>query len=336
MYDYGDDPDDLAKLGLHCFCLGARSTPHHVVRMDDNGRLLFRARMGVSRTELRELGFEPLDSQIALLQAYRLISVEGDRLVTTFPVLGSKETAGLRARTARLAAAIVPGIANDVSALTDVLAGQGLAHCAYGVLFGYVIDGLVWDRLRVDGLLPSTELSIEHPYWNGVFWAVHPPREGAMGTNEVEEAGVRLTMVWTEPTVRALNRLAEAESLRRSLRTVSRGDLPCESVVTEDGQEWTLVDDNGRPTIPIIGRRDADPVHEIGLRIAEKIVSALPRDLREVGVVVATHESIWDLMSALEVADFIRRPRVFGDSKATPGSRGAQMFLSVEGAGIDT
>ncbi|WP_125787770.1 hypothetical protein [Amycolatopsis sp. WAC 01375] len=335
MDDFGADPDDLAKWGLHCFCLGARSTPHHVVRMDDNGRLLFHARLGVSRTELRELGFDPLDSQIALLRAYRLISVEGDRLVTTFPVLGSEQTAGLRTRTARLADAIVPGIANDVSALTDVLVGQGLAHCAYGVLFGYVIDGLVWDRLRVEGLLPSMELSIERPYWNGAFWAVHPSREGAMGTNEVEEAGVRLTMVWTEPTVRALNRLAEAESLRQSLRSVSRGDLPRESVVTEDGQAWTLVDGSGRPTIPVIGRRDADPVHEIGLRIAEKIVSVLPGDLREVGLVVATHELIWDLMAVLEAAGFTRRPRVFDDSKAAPDSRGAQMFLSVEGTGID-
>ncbi|RSN61030.1 hypothetical protein DMH01_17470 [Amycolatopsis sp. WAC 04182] len=330
MDDFGDDPDDLAEWGLHCFCLGARSTPHHVVRMDDNGRLLFRARLGVSRAELRTEGIDPLDSQLALLQAYRLISVEGDRLVTTFPVLGSEETAGLRARTAELADAIVPGIAGDVSALTDVLAGRGLAQCGYGVLFGHVIDGLVWDRLRADGLLPSTELSIERPYWNGAFWAVHPPRASAMGTNEVEESGVRLTMVWTEPTVRALNRLAESDALRPSLRAVSRGGAPREPLVTKDGHVWTLIGESGKPAIPIIRRTAADPLHEIGLRIAAKIVSALPKDLRDDGVVLATHELIWDLMGALETAGFIRRPEVLDDPNATSDALGVQMFLSVD------
>ncbi|WP_125795948.1 hypothetical protein [Amycolatopsis sp. WAC 01376] len=65
MDDFGDDPDDLAKWGLHCFCLGARSTPHHIVRMDDNGRLLFRARLGVSRTELRERSAGHSDRAVA-------------------------------------------------------------------------------------------------------------------------------------------------------------------------------------------------------------------------------------------------------------------------------
>lgn len=334
MDDFGDDPDDLAEWGLHCFCLGARSTPHHVVKMDDNGRLLFRARLGVSRTELRHYGIDPSDSQIALLRAYHLIAVEGDRLATTFPVLGSDETAGLRTRMAGLAEAVASEIAVDVSGLADVLAGQGLAGCVYGVLFGYVIDGLIWDRLRSDGLLPSGELSVERPYWNGAFWAVYPPREGAMGTNEIEESGVRLTMVWTDETVRSLNRLADAPALRSALRVVSRGSLPRAALAVEGGEMWTLVDDEGRPTIPIIRRRDSDPVHGIGLRIAEKVVSALLRDLPEAGVVASAHELIWSLMDALEAAGMVRRPGTFDDPAAGLDSLGVQMFLSVDGTEV--
>ncbi|WP_340682023.1 hypothetical protein LCL61_25300 [Amycolatopsis coloradensis] len=327
-----DDPDDLAKWGLHCFCLGARSTPHHVVKMDDNGRLLFRARLGVSRTELRHQGIDPLDSQIALLRAYHLIAVEGDRLVTTFPVLGSQETAALRARMAGLADVIAPEIAADVSAFSDVLAGRGLAHCVYGVLFGYVIDGLVWDCLRSDGLLPAGELSVERPYWNGAFWAVYPPREGAMGTNEIKEAGVGLTMVWTDPTVESLNRLVESPALRPALRAVGRGDLPRATFMAGEGHTWTLTVDGAWPTIPLIRRRESDPVHAIGLRIAAKVVSVLLRDMLKPGVVVAAHELIWNLMEALEAAGIIRRPAVFGGSQATPGALAAQMFLVVDGS----
>ncbi|RSN24546.1 hypothetical protein DMC61_30570 [Amycolatopsis sp. WAC 04169] len=330
MDDFGDDPDDLAEWGLHCFCLGARSTPHHVVKMDDNGRLLFRARLGVTRTELRQHGIDPLDSQIALLRAYHLIAVEGERLETTFPVLGSEETAGLRIRMAELAEVVAAEIATDVTALADVLIDQGLARFTYGVLFGYVIDGLIWDRLRSDGLLPSGELSVERPYWNGAFWAVYPPREGAMGTNEIKEAGVKLTMVWTDETVRALNRLAEAPALRSALRAVSRGSLPREALVVDGGEVWTLFDDEGRPTIPVIRRQDSDPVHKSGLRIAGKIVSALVRDLPQASVVVAAHELIWSVVDALEMAGMVRRPGTFDG----PGSLVAQMFLSVDGAEV--
>ncbi|MFK0250635.1 hypothetical protein ACIQUM_38575 [Amycolatopsis azurea] len=318
MDDFVDDPDDLAKWGLHCFCLGARSTPHHIVKMDDNGRLLFRARHGVSRVELREQGADPLDSQIALLRAYDLVSVEGDRLTTTFPVLGSEETAALRARMAGLAEAIVPAIEAEVSTLAGVLADQGLAQCAYGVFFGYVIDGLVWDRLREEGLLPVTELSVERPYWNGAFWAVYPPRAGAMGTNEVVEAGAGLTMVWTDPTVNALNRLVGDPALRSALRAVPPGELPRDSL---------LSDDRGRPGIPIITRQD--PIHEIGLRIAANVVSALLRDLPEAGVVVAAHELIWNLMDAVEATGVVRRPSSFDDPEATPDSLRVQMFVSL-------
>ncbi len=330
MDDFGDDPDDLAEWGLHCFCLGARSTPHHVVKMDDNGRLLFRARLGVTRTELRQHGIDPLDSQIALLRAYHLIAVEGERLETTFPVLGSEETAGLRIRMAELAEVVAAEVATDVTALADVLTDQGLTRSVYAVLFGYVIDGLIWDRLRSDGLLPSGELSVERPYWNGAFWAVYPPREGAMGTNEIEEAGVRLTMVWTDETVRALNRLAEAPALRSALRAVSRGSLPREALVADGGEVWTLFDDERRPTIPVIRRRDSDPLHKIGLRIAEKIVSALVRELPQASVVVAAHELIWSVVDALEMAGMVRRPGTFDGS----GSLAAQMFLSVDGAEV--
>lgn len=312
MDQLGDDPDDLAKWGLHCFCLGARSTPHHVVKMDDNGRLLFRARLGVSRAELRRQGIDPLESQIALLRAYHLLAIEGDRLVTTFPVLGSRETAELRARMGVLVSAIAPEIATDVSAFADVLVGRGLAHCAYAVLFGYVIDGLVWDVLRSGGLLPAGELSVERPYWNGAFWAVYPPRDGAMGTNEIKEPGAGLTMVWTDPTVRAVNRLAETPGLRPALRAAGRD----EALVADGGSVWSL--DGGRATIPIVRRREADPVHAIGSRIAAKIVSALLRDIPEGDVVVVAHELIWNLMDALETAGIVRRPhgvrRFRGDS----------------------
>ncbi|QFU92075.1 hypothetical protein [Amycolatopsis sp. YIM 10] len=322
--------DDLSKWGLYCFCLGARSTPHHVVEMDDNGRVLFHAREGTTRAELREHGIEPLESQLALLRAYGLLTVEGDRLTTAFPVLGPAEMESLRARVKPLAEKIVPEILADVSAIVDSLAS------AYGVLFGYVIDGLLWDRFRAVAALPGTELTLDRPYWNGAFWASYPPRAGATGTNEVAGAGAALTMVWTDPTVRALNRLADAPALRSAL---DRGELPLGPVTTSAGEEWRLTGDDGEPAIPVIRRED--PVHEHGSRVADAIASALLRELPAFGpqwgeatLLIVAHELIWDLMAMLEAAGVVDRPVTFDDPAATPDALRAHLFVTVlPGAG---
>ena len=69
-------PDDLAAWSLHCFCITARRTPHGVVRLDRNGRLLHAARHGISRGALREQGL--LVAEVAwLLWVGVIIAVVG-------------------------------------------------------------------------------------------------------------------------------------------------------------------------------------------------------------------------------------------------------------------
>ncbi|OQO92309.1 hypothetical protein B1813_08805 [Saccharomonospora piscinae] len=337
-----DPPDDLAHWGLHCFCLGARSTPHRVVRMDDNGRVLYYARTGTTRAELCEHGIRPTDSALALLRAYGLVTVDGDRISTAFPILGPEAMGTLRGRTAELAESLVPRILTDLDAITAALSLRGWARCAYGVVFGYVVDGLLWDRLRQAGALPSTELSVERPFWNGAFWAMHPPRTGVAGTNEVAQPGAAMTMVWTDATLRNLTSLGRSPALPAALHAVARGDTPVGQLVTEDGHEWHLVDEDGAPTVPIIHRSASDPVHSNGLRIAQTIGDAVvgrssdiaPRLVVEhgpgVALLVVAHELIWDVMAALVEAGALRRPEVMDDPRATPDALTAQLLVHVD------
>jgi hypothetical protein len=340
--DHTAEPDDLSKWGLHCFCLGARSTPHRIVAMDDNGRILYHARHGINRTEMSARGIAPLDSQIALLSRYGLLTEKDDRFVTSFPVLGSAETGALRPRLRELADALVPSIASDVSTIGSYLSSQRLAHCAYAVIFGYVIDGLLWELLKAAGVLPATELSVERPYWNGAFWTIHPPRAGVAGTNEVSGKKATLTMVWTRPTLGALNALAGSRSLRSALDAIAGGGTFGEPIVAEDGVEWRFTDDSGEPVIPVIRRRTGDPIHDHGLRIAEPVASMLCDDLvdqfvgsigganREATLLVVAHELIWDLMDALQAAGILGRPRVLDDPRATPQALSAQIFVRID------
>ena len=234
------EPPDLAHWGLHCFCLDARKTPHTVVRADTNGRILYEARKGTTRRALESKGIACTDSQLLVLQAYGLLQVDAQVLRTAFPVLGGDAMSEVRRHTNAAAVSLAPLLARDVGMLGARLASLGFASHFYAVVFGHVLDGLVWEDLRARALLPSTALSIDRPFWNGAFWAIYPARSGVAGTNESQRQARTLVSVWTEDTVEALHAV-EAEWQR--------------------GKELT---------VPVIRPENTDPIHAIGLPMAAK------------------------------------------------------------------
>lgn len=317
-----DAPPDLARWGLHAFALGARSTPHRVVAMDDNGALLFHARHGTTFERLAELGIRPSASQIALLRAYHLLSVEGDRIATSFPVVGPVLLADLRPRIRELAIVLAQQIDEDIAVIASTLRERGWPEHGYAVVFGHVVDGLLWDQLKASGLAPSTTLSVERPFWNGVFWAIHPARHGAAGVNELPGDDATLVMVWTDATREALAELAGADTVRAGLA------------------------DPSEPTsAPVVTTRDDDPIHRSGLRVAatvadafgpggaaEDLLVAIPDADRQQSVVIVAHELIWDLMEALTSAGRVTLPPAMRGDPATPENAAVQVFVRRDGA----
>jgi hypothetical protein len=293
-----DVPPDLSQWGLHAFALGARSTPHAIVAMDDTGALLYRARNGITLAELKAQGIEPSQSQLKLLQTYGLITIDGDLVSTAFPVVGPEILDSLRPGIRRLAADLAHQVSGDVQAIAAELRRRGHAGHDYAVVFGHAVDGLLWDRLRDCGLVPSTELSIERPFWNGAFWAIFPPVAGGAGVNERSEAAATLIMVWTDATREALWELATSEATQRM-----------------------LTDPTGQTAIPALATDDSDGIHRHSLNIADTIAQALRSDpqaavlleaipnasLHERTLIVA-HELIWDLMEALVTAGHLQQP----------------------------
>jgi hypothetical protein len=306
------DPPDLSRWGLHCFCLGARETPHRAVAADNNGRILYLARHGVTRAGLRTVGVNTLDSQIAWLKALDLLSFDGEIFRTTFPTLGAETMRQLRNRSRRRADlttdALVPA-ARDVG---DLLALHDARAHHYAVLFGHGLDGILWQELRAVGELPSTELSVSKPFWNGVFWAINPERMGAAGTNEAIRGAETLVTVWTKDTAA---RLGAVE------RLWERG-------------EW-------RESVPVVSTRPADSLHAACGEVARVALAALEElvnELAEAGFagltrqqlfVVVGHELIWDLAENLCRAGHLPVPPRTLDDRATGGSLKAWAYIRV-------
>ncbi|WP_199037620.1 hypothetical protein [Glycomyces salinus] len=303
-----DVPPDLTRWGLHAFALGARSTPHAVVALDDNGALLYRAHEGIALAGLEAHGITPSQSQLKLLQTYGLIAVDGDWITTAFPVVGPEVLDSLRPRVRELAADLADRVSGEVQGICAELRRRGHAGHDYAVVFGHAVDGLLWDRLRAHDQVPSTELSIERPFWNGAFWAVYPPVPGGAGVNELSGPAATLIMVWTGGTSDALWELARSETTQQM-----------------------LTDPTGQTTIPVVAMDESDGLHRRSLNIADTIAQALRSDPNAGALLEAipnasphertlilAHELVWNLMEALLAAGYVRP--LAGNSPPGPAS----------------
>jgi hypothetical protein len=307
----GADPVDLAKWGLHCYCPTARRTPHAIVPEGSNGRLLYEARGGANRQMLKARGVAATDEQVAQLLEFGLLDIDGDVLRTAFPVLGGAETTALRRQLQPLGELLTGRLATKVAALRRGLERMDLGGSTYAVVFGYALDGLLWDRLALRGAAPTTTLDPARPWWNGAFWAVYPPRESAAGTNFVDCGDATLVQVWTTTTVARLTALAAAPGLPDAVRGLldSAGTAPSGEVVDATGVIWPLRRPDGRPAIPVMGTNG--PLDHFAGQLADAVAEALvgddasaaraivPCDDARVATVVTAHELIWDITEGL-------------------------------------
>ena len=282
-------PDDLARWDLICYCSATVNTPHFAVFADSNGRILYYAQTGATRAVLeRATGTRVTVSQLEFLRAWRLLSREGDVYTTSIPVLGPEAIGRLRVDMRRLAERLVPGIVPDLHVVTEELDRRKLHAHLYAVVFSLVLDGLTWDALDSARAVPEIAITAEHPFWDGVFWAVYPKRDAAPGTNSGRVDSLQLLMTWTE---RVLDPLA---SLRKTL-------------------------DLSSAPIPVIHKNQSDSIFVAGMRIAGRIAAAVVAyDTAQRAHVIDTHELIWEILDALVARGLLQQPAVLRAGPTTP------------------
>jgi hypothetical protein len=291
-------PDDLKHWGLHCFCLGARMTPHGLVRQ--HGKLLFAAGTGVPISDVPA-------ADLARLEGAHLLERDGERVRTAFPMIGPEATDVLRRRAETVAGELLARVRTDALQVVEVLGQEGFGDHAQAILFGHVLDGLAWDAVRRRIELPDTTLTPERTDWNGLFWALYPKLENAAGTNELTRGTASLVMVWNDRNADALRAIAA---------------LPETAVVLDGvtGAELSVV--IGGDAVPVINPVTRSWLTEPCDRIAEMVASRMvgEKDLLAAlaghGVhltaselcLVFGHELIWAMAAAIGAGELFDPP----------------------------
>jgi hypothetical protein len=314
----------LADWDLVCFCNSRVNTPHFIVRMESNGAILYAAQNGITRTQLASMGVPASSTAIQVLLDWGLLTQRGDTLRTAFPVLGDDRMTALRRDLRVAASSMLPRLRPVVDSISAVLAARGTPQSAYAIVFSYVLDGLVWEEFGDAADVPA-QIDVEHPFWNGAFWAVHPKRMNAPGTNSYRADSVSIRVTWTDSTLdllRPLQSQANRTALARALRSANVNDIP------ESLRSYALFRSDGSPAFAVVRSAEDDELTRAARSLAKQVADGVRLWLRGVdmgerldthdprrALLVTYHEFMWELLNALEAAGAVTRPAVL---RSTP------------------
>ena len=340
------DAPQLADYDVIQYASIAGPCPENIMQFDNNGEIVLACLGGKTKEQLQQMGIPFTQSQLTLLKTFRVLRADGHVLRTAFPILDGEKTGKLRALTRAAAPDMCRRLQPQVAELTGVLESLGRQGNAYGILFAYVVDGMVWGLFRENDLVNGMGITADMPLWAGEVWAVYPPREFSPGTNSLSDRGVSLKVAWCEE---AIPKMIPFVSDWTNLEKILDNYINEGKVVDEQAKEvfapFNLYDATGRFTIPIIEETSDNRLFQVCLALTYEIVDIVPsvldlpglteafgfRDEKQT-VVIAYHELMWDLMDGFGDLGLVQKPRAFADpDKAEPQDIADLVFIVKSG-----
>jgi hypothetical protein len=239
------------------------------------------------------------------------------------------------------AARLVSSTAPDARSLAAAVENRGFPDHVYSVLFSYALDGRTWDILDAGNAMPPLDITADHPFWSGLFWAVFPKRSKVPGTNSASRGKVEIKFTWTERTRSGLQRIQSSPGLGPFLESIGRGAPAAEPLTDKDGGRWRLVAADGTMLVPVIREQPGDPVFDAASRIAAAFAKRIQdpellarlQDIigttrRSDTLLIAMHEFIWEALDAYQAAGIVRAPKS-SSTKRAPSESDLRKFMLI-------
>ncbi|MCK4527097.1 hypothetical protein KAW18_06970 [candidate division WOR-3 bacterium] len=315
------------KYDLHFFGHATSSTPHSVIRLDNNGEILLACQMGKTIEQMKVGGIQVTQSQIRLLEDWRLLKKEDNTFKTNFPILDSTKTEYLRKITKEAALRIGPELTGVVYALKEVLEFEGHGENTYTILFSYVLDDLVWDELEEARRIMERKITIEKPFWAGFLWALYPPRAFSCGTNSSVDQGIGLYLNWSKKGGKLIFSVYSNPEAYTYLfqNIVKYGKVKNKKAITFF-KPYNIFDSAGNLTIPIVVEDTSNNIYKLSKILAQKVAKQVINTLNIIDlkselsikdsgkiIIVVYHELMWDLLDYFESQGVIQKPVIFAN-----------------------
>ncbi len=313
--------EPIKKIDDICFCEIGISHPNRIIYLDNNLDILINLKKGKTLNELSKSNIKYTLSQIKLLWLSELIERKDSIFYTRMPILSTEETFKIRQETEKIAKEISLLIQEDLKLFLESLKLRKVEKNSYSLFFGFVLDGLVWDVLKENNIIEKTKITIDKPFWNGLYWIVDPKRNFSCGTNSLTLKNFSINENWSDNAIISVPSYNMLEQLLDDY--IVNGKITKKEVF-ETFAKNKLFNKNGEIEIPIISKKETDIIYVQSMNITKKIVEYLATTIdyskflksynhlnKSSKIIILYHEIMWDILDVLEKQKLIVRPVAF-------------------------
>jgi hypothetical protein len=342
IVSFGQGTNALRRYEITQYATVSGYGPQNIMLLDNNGDILLACKPGITEDDLRARGIIHTQSQLVLLETWRLLSNDNDTLKTLIPILDSTETHNLREYTKHVAEMVCDSTADLVRTLKGDLDEINRSRNAYSIIFSYVIDGLVWNYFERKGLVPERTIGVDSPLWAGEVWALYRPRTFSCGTNKISDRGISINVNWSAASIpKMLPFVSDFKNLGRMFDDYCESGKVMDTTAKRVFSPFDLFDSKGEFTIPIINENKSNRLYTVSVELSEKIAKTVLSTLdvaplrarynlrgSSQTLVIAYHEIMWDLMDVYESKGLLKKPVALADpSKAVSSDISDLVFI---------
>jgi hypothetical protein len=261
-----DKPKTLDKFDLVArgkMSQDRRMRPVQIARMDNNGEILFACAEAKTIDQLKSIGIKCLQSQMELMVDWELLEYDRKNKTykTTIHIYGAAKSTLIRQHVMEAVEQLVNSLKADLDSLKDHLVKIDREKSLFAILYGYVLHDYAMNQFGEE-IYRKSQLSAEHPFWNGFAWAIYPVRKFPTGVTVMPVEGNNYFFISAEGVPRL-----DFRQLTAFLKDVETDNKVDEPELEKSLSVFGLFDIEGKLTIPIFDNEWSTKLENMAKRI---------------------------------------------------------------------
>jgi hypothetical protein len=266
-----DEPSTLEKYDVVArgkMSLDRGERPVQIVRMDNNGEILFACVNAKTIEQLKSIGIKFRQSQLELLIDWNLLEYDRKNKTyrTTIHVYGAEKAAAIRQQVKTAVKQLANTLKSDLDSLKTYLDRIDRRKNMFAILYAYVFHTYAMGQFGKE-IYREPQLSAEHPFWNGFAWAIYPVRKFPTGVTYMPVEGNKFFFVSAAGVPRI-----DFRQITAFVKDVAIDNKLNDPVLMKSLASFGLIDKKGILTIPIFEREWSTTLENMAKKVYVKTI----------------------------------------------------------------